>query len=309
MAFVNGARCAPYMAKAYNRLSAEKVRTAVPYRTTIYIERTLNIKHNTLYSEKTDSQKAIYFLKWATFVITSFWGLFGLFIIKEVWPITELSIAKAGTFGDSFGALTSLFTGLGLVGVITTIYLQHIEIKRNKEAFQQQQFEGIFFQLLRLHCDIIASMELNTNQAKGRQCFSYYIIELEGKMQSAFNNSPEKFDAFYDCFYNKHQATLGNYFRLLYNIVKLVKRTDGIDKYFYTNLVRAQLSSDELKLIFYNCLSTWGIEKFKPLIEEFALLKAIPVDGILDKFLEQYSPNAFGGDYPNSSCAKQKNDK
>lgn len=245
----------------------------------------------------------------AIFVIIIIWSLYGLFIVSAVLPITELSIAKAGTFGDSFGALTSLFTGLGLACVITTIYLQNIEIKKNQEDLQRQQFEGVFFQLLRLHSDIIASMELNTNnQAKGRQCFSYYIKELEGKMQSC-DNAPGRFNGFYNCFYNKHQATLGNYFRLLYNIVKLVKRTDGIDKYFYTNLVRAQLSSDELKLIFYNCLSTWGIEKFKPLIEEFALLKAIPVDDILNKFLEQYSPNAFGGDYPNLSCAKQKNDK
>src|SRR5215213_5051365 len=45
------------------------------------------------------------------------------------------------------------------------------------------------------------------------------------------------------------------------------------DKHLYTNLVRAQLSSYEIALTFYNCLSEMGREKFKPLVERYALLK------------------------------------
>jgi len=47
-------------------------------------------------------------------------------------------------------------------------------------------------------------------------------------------------------------------------------------RHFYTNIVRAQLSSQELLLLFYNALSDLGNEKFKPLIEEIALLKTVP---------------------------------
>ncbi len=85
----------------------------------------------------------------------------------------------------------------------------------------------------------------------------------------------------------------------MYNIIKLVSHTDGIDKRFYTNLVRAQLSSAELMLLFYNGLSSWGNEKFKPMIEEFALLKTMPNATLpKDELLHQYSPSAFGGKYP-----------
>lgn len=58
--------------------------------------------------------------------------------------------------------------------------------------------------------------------------------------------------------------------------MKFVNRSDVTDKRFYTNLIRAQLSSHELLLLFYNCLSDLGREKFKPLVEEYGLLKNMP---------------------------------
>jgi hypothetical protein len=60
--------------------------------------------------------------------------------------------------------------------------------------------------------------------------------------------------------------------------VKFVHQSDIDDKRLYTNLIRAQLSSYELVLLFYNCLSELGREKFKPLVEVYALLKTLPRD-------------------------------
>lgn len=86
----------------------------------------------------------------------------------------------------------------------------------------------------------------------------------------------------YEVFYKQHEAELGHYFRSLYNVVKFVKNSDVTDKRLYTNLVRAQLSSHELLLIFYNCLSGLGREKFKPLVKEFDLLKHLHTQILLD---------------------------
>jgi putative phage abortive infection protein len=47
----------------------------------------------------------------------------------------------------------------------------------------------------------------------------------------------------------------------------------GRGQTFLQNLFRAQLSSYELALLFYNCLSTLGESKFKPMVEEFAFLE------------------------------------
>ena len=65
--------------------------------------------------------------------------------------------------------------------------------------------------------------------------------------------------------------------------------------YLYTNLIRAQLSSYELALLFYNCLGDIGREKFKSLVEEYALLQNMPDEILLDvSHKELYDERAFG---------------
>ena len=53
---------------------------------------------------------------------------YAMLIIYLTWPISEISINKAGVFGDSFGIITSLFSGLAFAGLIITILLQKEEL-------------------------------------------------------------------------------------------------------------------------------------------------------------------------------------
>ena len=240
----------------------------------------------------------------------------GFYAFNFSGPLSDVP-EKWGQFGDYVGGvLNPTFSFLALMAFLATLRLQIRELRisarelknsadalvNQNKTLRQQTFEATFFQLLRLHNDIVTSMEISRLPYKGRACFEYYLVELERTLvtENAMNGL-EEFKLFYDIFYRENQANLGHYFRLLYNIIKLIKRTDGIDKKFYTNLVRAQLSSDELMIMFYNCLSSWGHEKFKPLVEEFALLKTIPNDTVpADELLRAYSPSAFGGNYPES---------
>ncbi len=242
--------------------------------------------------------------------------IIGLYAIKFSGSLSN-DPEKWGQFGDYVGGvLNPTFSFLALIAFLATLKLQIRELSlsakelknsadalvNQNDTLRKQTFEATFFQLLRLHNDIVLSMEVLGLSLKGRACFVHYLGELEGALigEVAMDNL-KQFNLSYDIFYMEHQATLGHYFRLLYNIVKQIKRAEGIDKRFYTNLVRAQLSSAELKLIFYNCLSQWGSDKFKPLVEEFALLKTIPNDSVpADELLHQYSPSAFGGKYPES---------
>jgi hypothetical protein len=119
-------------------------------------------------------------------------------------------------------------------------------------------------------------------------------------------------------FYEKRKTDFGHYFRNLYRIIKMVHETEFLDKneietnletqnkisnyylenfkerYKYTSIVRAQLSDYELLLLFYNCLSPNGNKKFKPLIEEYAILKNMPQQDIYDiEWISRYSKSAF----------------
>jgi Putative phage abortive infection protein len=238
------------------------------------------------------------------------------YLIRFAGPVSD-SPANWGQFGDYVGGLLNpTFSFLALLALLATLGLQIRELRisarelknsavalvKQNDTLRQQTFEATFFQLLRLHNDIVGSLEFNKLSLTGRACLSHYKDELEGTLiNDHAKNDYKMFRASYDIFYREHQSALGHYFRLLYKIVKLVKRTAGIDQRFYTNLVRAQLSSAELMLLFYNSLSAWGEEKFKPLVEEFALLKNMPNDVVPDdELLKRYSPAAFGGKYPTS---------
>lgn len=225
-----------------------------------------------------------------------------------------------GQFGDFLGGvLNPIFSFMALIGLLITIALQVRQLRisahelrsaeaalsSQSDATKAQNFEASFFQLLRMHNDVINAIDLQSEDGritKGRDCFKVFVNRLEKDLR--MDGGSQKYEVFatqYEIFYINHEHEIGHYFRLLYNIVKFVKLTDGIDKKRYTNLLRAQLSSYELKLLFYNCISSWGKEKFKPLVEEFALLKTIPTTVLPEnELLHQFSPEAFGGHYPES---------
>ena len=74
----------------------------------------------------------------------------------------------------------------------------------------------------------------------------------------------------------------------LFNKVIFLKKK----KKLYTNFIRAQLSNDELRLLFYNCLSKRGT-KFKKFVEKYALLEDVS-SLINEEHRDLYKKSAFG---------------
>ncbi|MBU1233291.1 MAG: putative phage abortive infection protein [Proteobacteria bacterium] len=215
--------------------------------------------------------------------------------------------------GDSFGTLNTLFSGLAFAGLIVTLFFQRKEIIQNKEELnltriefkkqnnliKDQNFEGTFFQLLRLHQEIVNSINLynkkNSHETVGRDCFkpfyNRFVDEFKktsgsviredlsnvgmSKEDANRSNDLKTIKTAYKDFHEINQAEVGHYFRNMYNILKFIHQSDVKSKTLYSNLLRAQLSAYELLLLFYNCLSDMGNEKFKPLLEEYALLKSV----------------------------------
>lgn len=111
-------------------------------------------------------------------------------------------------------------------------------------------------------------------------------------------------------------AIFDHYFRHLYRIIKFIDGADCLtsdEKYKYTSIVRATLSSYELVWIFYNCLYGAGKPKFKQLVEEYAMLKNLR-DGfltiskdILDKENDSQCINWLDSDYK-THLTDKKND-
>jgi hypothetical protein len=223
-------------------------------------------------------------------------------------------VADRGTFGDMFGAINALFSGLAFAGVIYAILLQknelslqrdELELTRNElkgqklqmqvqnETFKRQNFENTFFSLLDQHNSIINNLEIEvgideSRLLKGRDCFRTYFEKFRQFywIRCSDNNDcddVQKLERAFIELRNYPQGDVGHYFRNMYNILKFINNSQIEHKRLYSNILRAQLSSHELALLFYNCLTSNGVEKFKPLIEKFTLLKNLSEDLIIDK--------------------------
>ena len=256
-------------------------------------------------------------------VIVAFAIAAGVWIINWIYGQT-LPLGERGIFGDMFGAVNSLFSGLAFVGVIYAITMQRHEIaiarqdirytkeilddqkaqlERRNEETKKQTFEATFFQLVRLFSDLTNQIDLQRTQnavtivTSGKDVFPVFLKRLKKTYRPPAKSiyGGEDFNEAYEEFYSKHNTELGHYFRTVYNIIKFIDNSDIPEKNFYSNLLRAQLSDSEAALLFHNGLSKHGIEKFKPLMERYGLLKNVNEEDMLDKSLaSKYEPAAFG---------------
>ncbi|MDH5822075.1 putative phage abortive infection protein [Luteimonas sp. RD2P54] len=243
--------------------------------------------------------------------ITALWVVSGLFL----YPLKQ-----RGTFGDMFGAVNALFSGLAFASLIYTIYLQRNELRLQRQELRltraelegqklqiaaqndllrAEGFESSFFRVLGILAEIVKSIDIQRsgkNDLMGRDCFSFFYRDFRVRYEQLQRQSDsDAVTRAYMGFYSKYQGDVGHYFRTLYNLVKFVDRSYVADKRFYTNLIRAQLSSQELLLLFYNCQTTLGQKKFKPLVERYALLKTVPFEQLLDdQHKAMYDPGAYG---------------
>lgn len=252
-------------------------------------------------------------------IILAFWIL-GWVLIDFYIP----DVSERGLFGDKFGSINTLFSGLALAGIISTMLLQkeglriqHSEFEEMLKVQRIQSFENSLFNMLSLQQEIVGNLsfveDANLHQyAKeklkiksksaysGRDVFEplFYrlLIQIDGVLFIGIHNAIKaKGVEIYDRIYNT--TCLDHYFRHLYRIFKFIDDNPFLineEKYNYACIIRSQLSDYELVMLFYNCLSMNGFEKFKPLIEKYAVFNNLRVEllaNACDKDL--YSDSAY----------------
>ena len=92
----------------------------------------------------------------------------------------------------------------------------------------------------------------------------------------------------YESFYANYHYNLGHFFRFVYHIVKYIidNYESDIDRHKYLGILQAQLSNDELGLLFFNCISKYSVNskgeyKFHDWIDKYQLLQNIDVQNIM----------------------------
>lgn len=110
-----------------------------------------------------------------------------------------------------------------------------------------------------------------------------FVKEQLSRQRPTLDRSREDDISFYTKGFEDHyRVLLEPYFEHIYHMLEFVDSVDSsamINKIFYMNLMRAQLSSSQLFLLFYHGLSKYGTQ-LKPLVEQYHLLERMPRDSL-----------------------------
>lgn len=116
-------------------------------------------------------------------VIISLW-IGNIFFIPKLYP----NVAERGQFGDMFGGLNALFSGLAFWGILFAIFLQREDLKLQREDLQLQREElkrsaaALERQLLTMNENLEITKE--RVKAKKKRIKPKYRLALQG----IFNN-------------------------------------------------------------------------------------------------------------------------
>ncbi|WPN72478.1 putative phage abortive infection protein [Pseudomonas germanica] len=204
---------------------------------------------------------------------------------------------KLGEFGDFFGGvLNPILTFLMFIGLIVTIVVQKNELalardefsktanalKEQSESSKKQILENTFFNLLKFHHEALDGLQFNEEilccsvtikageRTAGRAVFSSILnwMHIEEAPETALEN--------YTNFQISENHVVGHYFRGLYQILKFIDDCELPDseKEKYSRILRAQLSTDEIALLFFNCICLdVDSGQFRALVVKFKLLE------------------------------------
>jgi hypothetical protein len=255
----------------------------------------------------------IKYLSWLLLILIIY-IIYGSYI-GNTFEYTELK--HFAEFGDSFGVLTSFFAGLTFFGLIITIHLQKQEIKEMKNNVKQEEFEKKFFYFLNVHNDLVSKFRqinsLDNNERYymyGGEAISFFLdkfkeggfyspnenLSTEVNMEEAYkdrNIDPETLKR--NIFIKLGRNNL-KFIDNIYIILSLIdnENLSQEKQLFYINSILAQISDEELILIFYYTHALR--EDMKILIEKFAFFESID-EQLLHNWEEEiklYEIEAYG---------------
>ena len=222
-------------------------------------------------------------------------------------------------FGGVINPFLSFITLIALAFTFGMQRLQLIDARNqadeNKESADKaaelarlQAFETTFFHMLTLHHSTVEQLGFDSKsvlpeilcpnetphanllgKSSGRNVFAGVLATMDLGLYSQSNGDLSPV-AIYEIIQKKHNYVLGHYFRHMYQILALIERAfpgPVVDRKTwresapkkYSNVLRAQLSANELILLYFNCSGTL-VDKgeFRALVKKYELLEHLPLE-------------------------------
>lgn len=261
-------------------------------------------------------------------------GLFlSLIVLISVFKENKVQVGfldwvYAKKVNDISGILAFLFTGAGTFAIFLTLMKQQEQFNQAQKQVVTQQFETTFFNMLNQLFSIKNSIKGETvdKQLLGQDFLHHILNELKQKYEDHLianeeikevvsrvgkcESQPESklqmlkddLNEIYMSTYDSYYSYLGHYFRYFYNLVKFVidnrSEKQFKDASKYIQLVQAQLSNDELGLIFCNSISDKALNnsdenRIFEWLEQYSVLENIDSKSLLNRSLHVLYPQTI----------------
>ena len=231
-------------------------------------------------------------------VILLVWPPF-LRLLVHIFPFN--GIEKLGQYGDSFGALTAIFTAAAFLVLCLTLIAQQEELRLQREELKLQRkvmalqlFETTLFNLLQKHHQILSSYAM-------RQWSEHILIDYKGieALRFFINAHLLRIKNMETCYasFNHKILVLQN---LYYNVCSLIEHVendapDFIDKNKYKKIINRELHLDEKVLL---CVKCWKLkdDNMKSLFWDYVFGKQeLEVMGFTESLIQEintyFNPN------------------
>jgi hypothetical protein len=205
-----------------------------------------------------------------------------ILVIFVIWLTSGFILynwSELGVLGDRFGSINTLFSGLAFAGVIYAIILQRkelelqrkelvltrnelqgqkIQMENQNKTLKLQNFERTFFELLKLHLDIVNLMRIHNHE--GRDCFEFLYNQLRAHYEARLKDTANVSDVHrlkvsFSGFYVTYRQLVAHYFGNVLNMLAIIDDSDIEGKERYIRFLESLLSNNEITMLFYYHLS------------------------------------------------------
>ena len=199
-------------------------------------------------------------------------------------------------FGDFFGGTLNPFFGLlSLLAILFTLIIQARELSCSTRALEEQSrhlgvqaFENTFFSLVGMHNENVKGLTLQSEEidSSGRDVFKHMFVRLKDAYSAENYTKPspdarELIERAYNRFYAKQQKNIGHYIRTLNRLLDFIEKRGPENKNEYWLIIRAQLSANELIILYYHSIVR---DRFAALatLRQYRFFEYLPLEDLID---------------------------
>ncbi len=190
---------------------------------------------------------------------------------------------SSSEFGDMFGAINALFSGLAFAGVLVALFMQREdlrnqdkEIKKQNDTLARQQFEATFFGLLKELREVESSVSQGgiSGPVAFNEIESGFRKALTNYYKSDETNNAENRELLYQLFHSKNLLVL-RWIRIFASAASYLPYCDKNRAGIYATLLSAMLTYRQAVVLMSFCETSEGSLMLKGMCEEYSLLREL----------------------------------